>query len=141
MSNSRNWFKIGGLVLHVLIAALMIFASLGKLTGTAPAEVFESLRKAGLDGQLRLIGAGELITAIMLIVPWTASLGVLLASAFWGGAICTHMGLHASYMFQSVLLALIWVGAYLRLPEMFSSFWRTSVSASGKVDTSASSMA
>jgi hypothetical protein len=27
MSNSRNWFKIGGLVLHVLIAALMILAS------------------------------------------------------------------------------------------------------------------
>ena len=136
MSNSRNWFKIGGLVLHVLIAALMIFASPGKLTGTAPAEVLENLRKAGLDGQLRLIGAGELITAILLIVPWTASLGVLLASAFWGGAICTHMGLHESYMLQSVLLALTWVGAYLRLPEMFSSFWRTSVSASGKVDTS-----
>jgi hypothetical protein len=77
VSNSRNWFKIAGLVLHVLIAALMIFASLGKLTGTAPAEVLESLRKAGLDGQLRLIGAGELITAIMLIVPWTASLGIL----------------------------------------------------------------
>ncbi|MGZ3337817.1 MAG: DoxX family protein [Isosphaeraceae bacterium] len=102
MSNSRNWFKIGGLVLHVLIAALMIFASLGKLTGTAPAEVLESLRKAGLDGQLRLIGAGELITAIMLIVPWTASLGVLLASAFWGGAICTHMGLHTSVVRVSV---------------------------------------
>ena len=38
MSDSRNWFKIGGLVLHVLIAALMIFASLGKLTGTPPAD-------------------------------------------------------------------------------------------------------
>ena len=50
VSNSRNWFKIAGLVLHVLIAALMIFASLGKLTGTTPAEVLESLRKAGLDG-------------------------------------------------------------------------------------------
>jgi DoxX-like family len=141
MSNSRNWFKIGGLVLHVLIAALMIFASLGKLTGTPPAEVVESLRKAGLEEQLRLIGCGELITAILLIVPWTASLGVLLASAFWGGAICTHMGLHTSYVFQSVLLALTWVGAYLRIPAMFSSFWPTSVPASGKVDTSASSLA
>ena len=141
MSNSRNWFKIGGLVLHLLIAALMIFASLGKVAGSPPAEILESLRKAGLDGQLRLIGAGELITAILLIVPWTASLGVLLASTFWGGAICTHMGLHTSYVFPSVLLALTWVGAYFRLPEMFSSFWRTSVSASGKVDTSASSLA
>jgi DoxX-like family len=124
MSGSRNWIKIGGWVLHILIAALMIFASLGKVTGTPPEEVLEMLRKIGLDEQLRLIGYGELFTAIMLILPWTASLGVLLASAFWGGAICTHMGLHSSYVFQSILLALTWVGAYLRIPEMFSSFWQ-----------------
>jgi len=136
MSSSRNWFKIGGLVLHVLIGALMILSSLFKLTRPPPAEFVETLRKIGLDDQLRLIGAGELITGILLIVPWTASLGVLLASAFWGGTICTHMGLHSSYVFQSVLLLLTWVGAYLRLPEMFSSFWRTSVPASGKVDPS-----
>jgi hypothetical protein len=141
MSSSRNWFKIGGWVLHVLIAALMIFASSGKLLGSPPPEVLEQLRKAGLEEQLRLIGTGELVTAILLIVPWTASLGVLLASAFWGGAICTHMGLHTSYVFQSVLLALTWVGAYLRIPAMFSSFSRTSVPASGKVDSSRSSLA
>jgi len=125
MSSSRNWFKIGGLVLHVLIAALMIFASSGKLLGSPPPEVLELLKKAGLDEQLRLIGIGELITGILLIVPWTASLGVLLASGFWGGAICTHMSMHDSYVFQAVLLALTWVGAYLRLPEMFSSFTRS----------------
>jgi hypothetical protein len=141
VSNSRNWFKIGGLVLHVLIAALMIFASSGKLLGSPPPGILEQLRKANLDGQIKLIGTGELITAILLVLPWTTSLGVLLASAFWGGAICTHMGMHDSYVLQSVLLALTWVGAYLRLPEMFSSFWRTSVPASGKVDTSASSLA
>ncbi len=124
MSKSWNWMKIAGLVLHVLIGGLMIFASLGKVTGTPPAEVLEMLKKTGLDEQLRLIGFGELITGILLIVPWTASIGVLLASAFWGGAICTHMGMHTSYVFQSVLLAVTWVGAYLRLPEMFSSFWR-----------------
>ena len=141
MSNSRNWLKIGGLVLHVLIAALMILANSGKLLGSPPPEVLEQLRKANLDGQIKLIGTGELITAILLVLPWTASLGVLLTSAFWGGAICTHMGLHTSYVFPSVLLALTWVGAYLRIPAMFSSFWRTSVPASGKVDTSASSLA
>ena len=53
MSNSRNWLKIGGLVLHVLIAALMIFASLGQsLSASPPAEVLEKLRKANLDGQI-----------------------------------------------------------------------------------------
>ncbi len=140
MSGSRNWIKIGGWVLHVLIAALMIFASLGKVTGTPPEEVLEMLRKTGLEEQLRLIGYGELFTAIMLILPWTASLGVLLASAFWGGTICTHMGLHSSYVFQSVLLALTWVGAYLRLPEMFSSFWRPWGETTGLVDTVKSHM-
>ncbi len=141
MSSSRKWFKIGGLLLHVLIAGLMIFASSGKLLGSPPPEVLELLKKAGLDEQLRLIGIGELITGILLIVPWTASLGVLLASGFWGGAICTHMSMHDSYVFQAALLALTWVGAYLRLPEMFSSFWRTSVPASGKVDPSTPELA
>jgi len=138
MTDSRKWLRIAGLVLHVLIAALMIFASLGKVTGTPQPDVVESLQKAGLYEQVRLIGFGELITAILLIVPWTSSLGVLLASAFWGGAICIHMGLHTSYVFQSVLLALTWVGAYLRLPEMFSSFWRTSVLPSAAIDKSPS---
>jgi hypothetical protein len=122
MNNSAKWLRIAGFVLHLLIAALMIFASLGKPTGTPPAEVLDQLRKVGLEDQLRLIGYGELTTAILLIVPWTASLGVLLASAFWGGTICTHMSMHSSYVFQSVLLALTWIGAYLRLPAMFSSF-------------------
>lgn len=141
MSSSRNWFKIGGLVIHVLIAALMIFASSGKLLGSPPPEVLEQLRKSGLEEQLKLIGAGELLTGLLLVIPWTASLGVLLASGFWGGTIVTHMSMHDSYVFQSVLLALTWVGAYLRLPEMFSSFWRTRVPPFGKSGTSESSLA
>ena len=94
MGKSWNWMKIAGLVLHVLIGGLMIFASLGKVTGTPPAQVLEMLKKIGLDEQLRLIGFGELITGILLIVPWTASLGVLLASAFWEERSVAHMGLH-----------------------------------------------
>ena len=123
MTKGQKELRIAGLVLHILIAALLIFASYGKLFGTPPPEVLESLKKTGLDGQLKLIGTGELITAILLVVPWTASLGVLVASGFWGGTIVTHMGLHDSYVFQSAMLVLTWVGALLRLPEMFSSFW------------------
>jgi DoxX-like family len=123
MRESPRWVWGTGLVLHILIAVLMIFASSGKLFRAPTPEVLELLRKAGLDQQLKLIGAGELITAILLLIPWTSSLGVLLASGFWGGAICTHMSMHQPYAFQSILLALTWVGALLRLPEMFSSFW------------------
>jgi hypothetical protein len=69
-----------------------------------------------------VIGAGELATAILLLVPRTSSLGVLLASSFWGGAICLHLSTGTPFVLQSALLLLTWVGAYLRVPGTFSSF-------------------
>jgi hypothetical protein len=121
MTNMPKWLRIAGLVVHLLIAAFLVFAGSGKLIGPPP-EVIEMLQKGGLDQQIKLIGSGELITAILLVVPWTSSLGVLMASGFWGGTIAYHMSHHESYAMQSTFLALTWVGAYLRLPEMFSSF-------------------
>ena len=48
-----------------------------------------------------------------------ASPGLLFASAFWGGAICVHMSHGESYLVPSILLALTWIGAYLRIPALF----------------------
>jgi len=119
MQTTWNGSTIAGLVLHVLVAGMMIFAGSAKLLGLFPPEALE---KAGLGEQIVLIGAGELATAILLLVPRTLSLGVLLASSFWGGAICLHMSHGEPYVLQSVLLLLTWVGTYLRAPEVFSSF-------------------
>jgi hypothetical protein len=120
MKTAWNGRTIAGLVLHVLIAAMMIVAGSAKLLGLFPPEAAEKL--GGLSGQLSLIGAGELACALLLLIPRTASLGVLLTSAFWGGAICLHMSRGELYVPQSVLLLLTWVGAYLRVPGMFGSF-------------------
>jgi hypothetical protein len=122
MGTSRKAMRAVGLVLHVLIAGLMIFAGSGKVFGFAPKEVVEGMAKYGLGGKLHLIGSGELITAVLLLVPLTSSLGLLLTSAFWGGVICIHMAHGESYVFPSVLLLLTWLGAYLRNPLTFSSF-------------------
>jgi hypothetical protein len=120
MHTSKKWLSIAGLVLHGLIAAPMVLAGGMKLL--APPAVVEGAQKAGLGDHLLLIGTGELITAVLLVVPRTSSLGVLLASAFWGGAIVAHMSHGEPYVVPSVLLALTWLGAYLRLPAMFGSF-------------------
>jgi hypothetical protein len=119
-----KWPKITGLVLHSLIAALMLFAGSMKVLGLFPADKLKELGHIG--DVIWLIGAGEIITAILLVIPRTSSLGILLASGFWGGAICIHMSLNQDYTMQSALLLLTWVGAYLRIPAMFSSFWATS---------------
>ena len=76
----------------------------------------------GLGDQARLIGAGALLTALLLLVPRTSSLGILLASSFWGGAICIHMAHGEPYVLQAVLLVLSWAGACLRYPATLGSF-------------------
>jgi len=73
-------------------------------------------------GKLMLIGMGELIAAILFLIPRTSSLGVLLLSAHLGGAIVTHMSNAEMFIPQIVMLLLVWVANYLRNPEMLASF-------------------
>ena len=119
MKTTRNWKKIGGWVLHGLIAGMMILAGSAKVFGLFPPD---EVAKMGLSLPIVVIGAGELASAVLLLIPRTSSLGLLLSSAFWGGAICLHMSKCQSFVLQSVLLFLTWVGAYLRVPGTFASF-------------------
>src|SRR5437588_665381 len=119
MKTTWNWKTIAGLVLHGLIAGIMILAGSAKVLGLFPPD---AVAKLGLTGWITVIGAGELATAVLLLVPRTSSLGVLLASSFWGGAICLHMSKGEPFVLQSALLLLTWAGAYLRVPGVFASF-------------------
>lgn len=114
--------RIAGLVLHVLIGLSMIAA--GGMKVFAPAGFAEPMGKVGLSDKILLIGVGELIAGVLLVIPRTKSLGTLLTSGFWGGVILAHMVQHESYALPSVFLALTWVGAWLR-------DWRTLASLYG----------
>ena len=114
MKESKHWGKIAGLVLHLLIGGLLIFTGSQKVLVSAPPE---ALVKYGLGEQARLIGAGAILSALLLLIPRMSSLGILLVSSFWGGAICIHMAHDEPYLFQTVVLVLSWAGAYLRNPE------------------------
>src|SRR6266581_4861165 len=119
MRATRNWKMIGGWVLHGLIAGMMILAGSAKVFGLFPPE---EVAKMGLSLPIQVIGAGELASAILLLIPRTSSLGLLLTSAFWGGAICLHMSKGELFVLQSVFLLVAWVGGYLRVPGAFGSF-------------------
>jgi hypothetical protein len=119
MNEHKNWGRIAGLVLHVLVGGLLITTGSQKVLGLVPPE---ALARYGLGDQVRLIGAGDLLAGLLLLIPRTSSLGILLASSFWGGAICIHLAHGEPYLFQAVLLVLSWAGAYLRNPAILSSF-------------------
>jgi hypothetical protein len=119
MKERKNWGKLIGVVLHLLIGGLLILTGAQKILGLVPPE---ALAIYGLGEQVRLIGAGAILTALLLVIPRTSSLGILLTSSFWGGAICIHMAHGEPYLFQAVVLVLSWAGAYLRNPATLSSF-------------------
>lgn len=114
--------KIAGWVLHGLIAGLVIFAGVFKLVKMNDPELAAELAKSGLGGKAALIGGGEAIAAILLLIPRTSSLGLLLMSGFWGGVILSHMTQGKEFISGSVFLVLTWLGAYLRDPRAFYSF-------------------
>ena len=114
-----NWKTIAGWVLHGLVGASMLLPGSLKVLGLFPPEQVQNM---GLSVPIQVIGAGELVSAILLLVPRTASLGVLLTSGFWGGAICLHMSKGEPFTLQSAFLLMTWLGAYLRVPGTFASF-------------------
>jgi len=119
MNETKNWGIVAGLMLHILIGGLLIFTGSQKVLALTPPQ---ALVTYGLGNQTRLIGAGAILTALLLLIPRTSTLGTLFASAFWGGAICVHMSHGELYLFQALMLALSWAGAYLRHPTMLNSF-------------------
>jgi hypothetical protein len=119
MKDVETWGKFVGQVLHLVIGGLLVMTGSQKVFGSVPPE---ALARYGLSEQARLIGVGALLSALLLVMPRTVSLGILLTSAFWGGAISIHMAHAEPYVFQAALLVLTWVGAYLRNPATLSSF-------------------
>jgi hypothetical protein len=120
MSNLSRERRIAGWVLSGLLTALFLFSASGKLSGAA--QVVEPMQKWGLGDHRILIGIGELTSALLFLIPRTHSLGVLLLSAYMGGAIVTHMQHGESYVLPSVILVLIWVTGFLRHSELLQSF-------------------
>lgn len=120
MSMPGRGRRIAGWVLTGLLTVLYVASASFKFSGAAP--IVEAFEKWGLRDQRILIGVGELVSALLFLIPRTHSLGVLLLSAYMGGAIVTHMQHGEPYLFQSVILVLIWVTGFLRHPELLQSF-------------------
>ncbi len=109
-----------GWILTGLLGLMFLASATAKLLRAE--QVVKQMGEFGLADQVLLIGIGELVSALLFLIPRTHSLGLLLLTAYMGGAIVTHMQHGETYVTQSVMLALIWVAGYLRYPEVLQSF-------------------
>ncbi len=107
-----------GLVLLILPGIMLIVSAILKFAGIH--GVVQQMAAAGFSGpKLIFLASLEIACAALFLWPRTRSLGLLLVSAYLGGAICTHIQVdqYVHALPPSLLLALAWVGTWLQHPQ------------------------
>jgi hypothetical protein len=107
------------------LVGLGMIGSAGSKLAMAPPLV-ENFEKMHLSEYLRPIGVLELVVAVLFLVPKTSSLGTLLVTGYFGGAVVAHLagGAPGEIVPPLVLGALAWASGALRNPGTFESFGR-----------------
>ena len=112
--------RITGNVVMILGGVMLIGSSSAKFAHV-PAVVTQ-LGAMGFTGnRLMFIAVLEIVSAVLFLIPFTRSSGLLLVSSFLGGAIATHLQHGESIVQPSFVLLLIWLGTWLRHPVILRS--------------------
>jgi len=123
MSKSKTSSARGaaGNILIFLVGLVLSGSAIAKFVHV-PAVVKQLAMIGFGGGRLMIIATLELLSAVLVLIFRTRSVGLLLASAYMGGAIAAHLG-HGEPLYQpAFILGLLWVGCYLRHPELLWSF-------------------
>jgi DoxX-like family len=120
MASKSIW---AGRVLSGLVIAFLLLDGAMKL---APAQVvLDTMKELGWPSDVstaRMLGLLTLGSAVLYVIPRTAILGAILATAYLGGAVATHVRI-GSPLFTHVLFGvylgvMLWGGLWLRDPRV-----------------------
>jgi hypothetical protein len=104
-----------GTTLIVLGGALLLGSAGAKLAHVP--QVVAQMNSVGFLGEkVTFVAILELVSALLFLIPATRSAGLLLVSSFLGGAIATHLQHGQPILPPSIMLILLWVGAWMRHP-------------------------
>ena len=106
-----------GWVLSGALALLFIFSAYHKLIQNP--EGLKMAEAIGLTSQqFMMLGIVELLSLLLFLMPRTGILGTLLLTAYLGGAIATQLEHGESVIAACVTMAVLWITAVLRFPEL-----------------------
>lgn len=116
--------RIAGNIL-IFMCGLILVASAGAKLAQVP-QVVTQIGALGFTGnRLTFIAILEVLSAVLFVIPITRSAGLLLSSAYLGGAISAHLGHGQSILQPAMILSFLWLGAWLRHPEILWSLNRS----------------
>ena len=98
-----------------ILAGLLLILYLG----SAGAKFFlpEQMNQMQLADWRIVIATGEIVIALLFLIPKTNKYGTLLLSSYMEGAIVTHMIWSIPLYMPALVLILIWIVFYLRNPK------------------------
>jgi hypothetical protein len=127
--NASQWPRAlvwTGRVLTGLNVAFLLLDAVWKLIPLA--IVVETTHKLGYDvGVIRPLGVILALSTLLHLIPRTQLVGIALLTAYLGGATATHVHSHTPFWFPVVMGVLLWVGYYLRSPQLRALFAPSSV--------------
>ena len=129
MANHATTNRVRSTVGNILVylpGIVVMMSSVVKLAGV-PGVVHQMATMGFTGGRYALVAILEFLSAGLFLYPRLRSLGLLLLSAFLGGAICVHvqMAEMPKAVGPAILLTLAWSGIWLRHPEVSWSWKKT----------------
>jgi hypothetical protein len=100
----------------LIVSALLIVSGVAKITGLHP--LIPHFIEMGIYSYLKILGSMEILFALLFITGQTRQIGLLLLSAYLGGAMAAELpyGMIAA---PTIPLILVWIAAYIRQPAIF----------------------
>ncbi|HET9747540.1 MAG TPA: DoxX family protein [Chitinophagaceae bacterium] len=101
------------------ILATMIIAGGAFMKLTAQPQLVEVFSKSGLLPYMKLLGAAELVFVLLFLWPRTLRIGFFLLTGYFGGAMAVELSQHIFFIMPAVILAIVWLAAWLRDRALF----------------------
>ncbi len=116
MTTAPRVSKVRNIVSNILIflPSIALLASSFTKFAHVPAIVAQMTAVGFSGSRLMVVAVLELASAVVFLVPKTRPFGLLLISAYLGGAIAAQLGHGLPPAPPAVLLALIWTGTWLK---------------------------
>jgi len=111
------WMTWTGRVVSGLAGLMVVFSASMKLMHSP--EVVQGFAHFGFpEGVITPIAIVELACVLIYLVPQTAVLGAILTSAYFGGAVVTHVRLEEGFVAPVLVAVALWAGLWLRDPAL-----------------------
>jgi hypothetical protein len=125
LDRTARWLVWTGRILTGVIVAFLLVDAVGKLIPLAP--YVEGTKQAGYAIELlRPLGLLLAIPTLLHLIPRTQFFGALLLTAYFGGAVATHVRAGTSAWFPVVFCVILWA-AYVMRSARLRAFLRTTL--------------